>query len=110
MKNILILGAAILSEVLATTCLKYSEGFTKWFPSILVVLGYGAAFYLLSISLKVMSIGATYAIWSGVGIVLTAIIGFLIWHEPMDGIKGLGIFLIIIGVVLINLISKVPGH
>lgn len=110
MKNILVLGMAILCEVLATTSLKYSEGFTKPLPCVAVVLGYGAAFYLLSITLKVMPIGVAYAIWAGVGIVLTAIIGLIIWREPMDWIKGLGIGLIVGGAVLVNLCSKSPTH
>jgi small multidrug resistance pump len=110
MKSVLFLGLAILSEVMATTALKYSEGFIKWFPSILVVVGYGAAFYLLSISLKVIPIGVAYSVWSGVGIVLIAIIGYFMWNETMDWAKGLGIFLIIIGVVLVNLVSGAPGH
>jgi small multidrug resistance pump len=110
MKTMLVLFIAILCEVLATTCLKYSEGFTRLFPSVLVFLGYGASFYFLSISLKVLPIGMAYAIWSGVGIILTMIIGIIIWHERLDWIKGFGIFLIISGVALINIYSKTPAH
>ena len=78
MKTALILFFAILSEVIATTSLKLSDGFTKLVPSMIVVIGYGASFYLLSISLKVIPIGLAYAIWSGVGIVLTVIAGMII--------------------------------
>lgn len=108
MKYTLALGVAIICEIIATTCLKYSEGFTKVFPSILVVLGYGAAFYLLSISLEVIPIGVAYAIWSGVGIILTAIIGLIIWHEQINWLNGLGFILIVGGVILVNLFSKTP--
>lgn len=106
MQNAIILFLAVLSEVIATTALKFSEGFTKLGPSIVVVLGYGASFYLLSLSLKVIPIGLVYAIWSGIGIVLTVIIGMVIWREPLDWARGLGIFLILCGVLVINLFSK----
>jgi small multidrug resistance pump len=106
MQNAIILFLAVLSEVIATTSLKFSEGFTKLGPSIVVVLGYGASFYLLSLSLKVMPIGLVYAIWSGIGIVLTVIIGMVFWREPLDWARGLGIFLILCGVLVINLFSK----
>jgi small multidrug resistance pump len=110
MKIIIIFALAILCEVFATTSLKFSQGFTKLIPSILVFIGYGISFYLLSVSIKVIPIGTAYAIWAGVGIILTTIVGFLIWHEQMDWIKGLGIFLIISGIVLINLFSKTTMH
>lgn len=110
MQNAIILFLAVLSEVIATTALKFSEGFTKLVPSIIVVLGYGASFYLLSLSLKVMPIGLVYAIWSGIGIVLTVIIGMVIWREPLDWARSLGIFLIIGGILVINLFSTSTGH
>jgi small multidrug resistance pump len=75
MKTALIFFFAVLSEVIATASLKFSEGFTRLLPSIIVVLGYGLSFYLLSISLKVMPMGIAYALWSGIGIVLTVIAG-----------------------------------
>jgi small multidrug resistance pump len=86
---------AILSEVIATSALKFSEGFTKFIPSVVVVFGYGLSFYLLSLSLKVFPIGVAYAIWSGVGLVLTVIAG---------------IILILAGIILINVFSKVAAH
>ena len=89
MQTAIIFFFAVLSEVIATSSLKFSEGFTKPVPSIIVVLGYGTSFYLLSLSLKVMPIGTAYALWSGIGIVLTVIAGIVIWRETMDWARGL---------------------
>ena len=110
MKTALILFFAILSEVIATTALKLSDGFTRIVPSMIVVIGYGASFYLLSISLKVLPIGLAYAIWSGVGIVLTVIAGILIWRESLDWARVIGIIFIILGILIINLFSKITAH
>ncbi|MCC7117972.1 MAG: multidrug efflux SMR transporter [Anaerolineales bacterium] len=110
MQTFLVLFFAILSEVIATTALKFTQGFTKLVPSLIVVIGYGASFYLLSLALKTMPIGVAYAIWSGVGLVLTVIAGMLIWREPLDWARVVGIFLILLGIVFINVISKAPTH
>jgi small multidrug resistance pump len=110
MKTALIFFFAVVSEVIATTALKFSEGFSKLIPSLIVVAGYGLSFYLLSLSLKVMPIGMAYALWSGIGIVLTVIIGAILWHEQMDWARGIGIALIIGGILIINLFSKVTTH
>jgi len=110
MKTTLILFFAILSEVIATTALKLSDGFTKIVPSVIVVIGYGASFYLLSISLKIIPIGLAYAIWSGVGIVLTVIAGIIIWRETLDWARVIGIIFIILGILIINLFSKITAH
>ena len=110
MKTALISFFAILSEVIATTALKLSDGFTKIVPGVIVVIGYGASFYLLSMSLKVIPIGLAYAIWSGVGIVLTVIAGILIWRESLDWARVIGIIFIILGVLVINLFSKITAH
>lgn len=112
MKTALIFFFAVVSEVTATTALKLSEGFTKLAPSLVVVIGYGLSFYLLALSLKVMPIGMAYAIWSGIGIVLTVIVGIVIWHESMDWARATGIFLIMLGILVINLFSKstLPGN
>ena len=110
MKIALILLLAILSEVIGTTALKLSDGFTKLVPSLVVVAGYGASFYLLSISLKVIPIGLAYAIWSGVGIVLTVIAGMIIWKESLDWARVTGIVLIILGILIINLFSRITAH
>jgi small multidrug resistance pump len=106
MKDFGILFLAILSEVIATTSLKFSEGFTRLVPSLIVIVGYGLSFYLLSLSLKVYPIGIAYAIWSGVGIVLTVIAGMLVWGEKLDWARVAGILLILAGVLLINVFSK----
>jgi len=110
MKTFGILFLAILSEVIATTSLKFSEGFTKLVPSVVVVIGYGLSFYLLSITLKVMPIGVAYAIWSGVGLVLTVIAGMILFHETLDWARVVGIFLIIAGIIFINVVSKSVAH
>ncbi|HET9906307.1 MAG TPA: multidrug efflux SMR transporter [Anaerolineales bacterium] len=110
MKTALILFFAVLSEVIATTSLKFSEGFTKLIPSIVVVVGYGLSFYLLSMTLKIMPIGIAYAFWSGIGIVLTVIIGKIIWNESLDWARVTGILLIILGILIINLFSKTTAH
>ena len=110
MKTAIIFFFAVLSEVMATTALKFSEGFTKLVPSIIVVVGYGLSFYLLSLSLKVMPIGIAYALWSGIGIVLTVIAGMVLWREPLDWARVVGIALIIFGILVINLFSKVSTH
>lgn len=110
MKTFAILFFAILSEVIATSSLKYSEGFTKPIPSVIVAVGYGLSFYLLSIALKTMPIGVAYAIWSGVGLVLTVIAGIILWRETLDWAKVTGIVLILAGIVLINVFSKSTTH
>ncbi len=110
MKTFVILFFAILSEVIATSSLKYSEGFTKPIPSVVVAVGYGLSFYLLSIALKTMPIGVAYAIWSGVGLVLTVIAGIILWRETLDWAKVTGIVLILAGIVLINVFSKSAAH
>lgn len=110
MKTALILFFAVLSEVIATTSLKFSEGFTKLVPSIIVVVGYGLSFYLLSMTLKVMPIGIAYALWSGIGITLTVLLGKIIWNESLDWAHITGIILIIMGILVINLFSKATAH
>ena len=110
MKTALILFFAVLSEVIATTSLKFSEGFTKLVPSIIVVVGYGLSFYLLSMTLKVMPIGIAYALWSGIGITLTVLLGKIIWNESLDWARITGIILIITGILVINLFSKATAH
>ena len=102
----LYLFIAILAEVLATSALKSAEGFTKLGPSILVVVGYGAAFYLLSLVLRHMTVGIAYAIWSGVGIVLVALVGFVIFREMPDTPAIIGMGMIIAGVAIIHTFSN----
>jgi small multidrug resistance pump len=76
----------------------------------IVLLGYGLSFYLLSLSLKVMPIGIAYALWSGIGIVLTVIAGMILWREPLDWARVTGILLIIGGILIINVFSKAAAH
>ena len=107
----LILFIAIVAEVIATSCLKASEGFTKLIPSLIVIAGYSTAFYCLSLTLKTMSIGIVYAIWSGAGVVLVALIGKIFFQQQLDFAAQVGIGLIIVGVLVINLLSKsVASH
>ena len=110
MKTMAILFLAVLSEVTATTSLKFSEGFTKLVPSLIVVLGYSASFYLLSMTLKVMPVGIAYALWSGIGIMLTVIAGKIIWNESLDWARVTGIVLILLGILVINLFSTTSAH
>ncbi|WP_042349293.1 DMT family transporter [Bacillus massiliigorillae] len=102
MNGYVALALAITSEVFGTTMLKLSEGFTNVFPSIGVVLGFGCAFYCLSLCLRTVSLSLAYAIWSGVGTAITALLGILIWNDPFSMMTCLGLILIIGGVVLLN--------
>jgi small multidrug resistance pump len=106
----LILAVAIVAEVIATSALKLSDGFTRLWPSMLVVVGYGTAIYLLSLTLKVIPVGIVYAIWSGVGIVLIAIAATLFLGQRLDAPAMLGMALIVSGVVVIHLFSQVSVH
>lgn len=100
---------AIVSEVIGSTALKASQGFSKLLPSLVVVLGYGLAFYFLSLSLKTIPLNIAYAIWSGLGTALIALLGWWVLKEPMNGAIALGILLIIAGVVVLNLASRASG-
>ncbi|RAL24205.1 DMT family transporter [Thermoflavimicrobium daqui] len=107
MSPYVLLVIAIISEVFGSSMLKVSKGFTKWLPSIGVVIGMGLAFYFLSLSLKELPLGLVYAIWSGVGTALTALIGIVIWKESFNLKKLLGLVLIIGGVIVLKLSSGV---
>lgn len=100
------LVTAILAEVVATSSLKLAEGFTKLVPSIIVVAGYSASFYFLSLALKYIPLGIAYAIWCGIGIVLVTLVGWFFYKQAMDIPAMIGIVLIFAGVLLINLFSK----
>ncbi|MBC6980195.1 SMR family transporter [Caulobacter sp. 17J80-11] len=102
----LFLALAIVCEVAATSALKASEGFTRLGPSVVVVIGYSAAFWLLSLTLKTVPVGVAYAIWSGAGIVLIAIIGAVRFRQTLDLPAVAGMVLIMAGVLVINLFSK----
>lgn len=101
----LYLFIAIIGEVIGTTALKASDGFTKLGPSLLVVLGYGIAFYLLALVLRTIPLGVTYAIWSGVGVAVVTLIGWVIYGQRLDLPALLGIGLIVTGVLVLNLWS-----
>ena len=109
-KNWLFLLVAIVSEVIATSALKSSEGFSRLWPSVVVVIGYGIAFYCLALTLRVIPMGVVYAIWSGIGIVLITLVGWFLFDQKLDLTALLGIGLIASGVVVMNVFSKTMGH
>jgi small multidrug resistance pump len=106
----LYLAVAILAEVIATSSLRACEGFTRLWPSVVVVAGYAIAFYFLSLTLRSMSVGIVYAIWSGAGIILVSIIAWILFGQKLDVAAIIGISLIITGVAVINLFSKSVAH
>ena len=110
MHNWIYLAVAIACEVAATSALKAAEGFTRLVPSVIVVAGYVTAIYLLSLTLRTIPVGIAYAIWSGVGVALTAIIGWVFLGQKLDLPAIAGLVLIAAGVVVINLFSKTAGH
>ncbi|MEF2072827.1 SMR family transporter [Consotaella aegiceratis] len=110
MRNHLLLLAAIIAEVIATTALARSHSFSRLVPSLLAVLGYAVAFWLLSFPLRTMPTGIVYAIWSGLGIVLIALVGWLWSGQSLDFPAILGLALILAGVAVINLFSTTVGH
>lgn len=106
----LYLAIAIVAEVAATTALKATEQFTKPLPTLIVVVGYGIAFYLLTLVLRTIPVGVTYAIWSGLGIVLVAIAGAAVYKQIPDLPALIGMGLIIAGVVVLNVFSRTVSH
>ncbi|MBN8911232.1 MAG: multidrug efflux SMR transporter [Rhizobiales bacterium] len=109
MSSQLALLIAILSEVAATSALKASDGFRNLVPSAIVVIGYGAAFYFLSLALRSIPMGVAYAIWSGIGIVLISVAGFLVYEQKLDLAALAGIALIIAGVFVLQVLSGTAG-
>jgi small multidrug resistance pump len=105
-----LLGIAIVAEVIATSAMRASEGFSRFVPSAVVVLGYAVAFYCLSLTLRGMPVGIAYAIWSAVGIVLITAIGWISYRQALDAPALIGIALIIAGVLIVNLFSKSISH
>jgi small multidrug resistance pump len=101
----LYLSIAILAEVIATSSLKAAEGFTRLTPSLIVVFGYGTAFYFLSLTLRTMQVGTAYAIWSGVGTVIISIVAWLLYNQKLDAPSILGMALILSGVIIIKFLS-----
>jgi small multidrug resistance pump len=106
----LTLFIAIIAEVVATSFLKQSNGFTRTVPTIVTFVGYGIAFYCLSLTLRTIPTGIAYAIWSGVGIVLVTAIAWVWQGQKLDGAAVAGIGLIMAGVIVMNLFSKAAAH
>lgn len=110
MQQWIYLSVAIVSEVVATSALKASEGFSRFWPSLLVVAGYSTAFYFLSLTLKTIPVGVVYAIWSGAGIALIAVVAWIFFGQALDLAAIIGMLLIIAGVLVLNVFSKAVSH
>ena len=110
MRPSLYLLIAIIAEVIATSALKSSNGFSKLYPSTIVLIGYGIAFYMLSLALRAIPIGVAYAIWSGAGVTLITLIGWLVYKQSLDIAAVIGITLIVAGVLVLNFYSKTSIH
>ncbi len=100
------LAIAILAEVMATSMLKLTDGFTRLVPSLVVIAGYAVAFYFLALTLRTIAVGVAYAIWAGLGIALIAVIGWLVLGQRLDAAGAAGIALIIAGVIVLNVFSR----
>ncbi|PCJ04867.1 MAG: QacE family quaternary ammonium compound efflux SMR transporter [Rhodobacteraceae bacterium] len=101
---------AVVAETIATTALQASKEFTRLVPSLIVVAGYALSFYLMALTLRYMPVGIVYAIWSGLGIVLIAAIGYVVFGQKMDLAAVFGMALIVLGIVIIQLFSKSGSH
>ena len=110
MKQWVFLFIAIVSEVIATSALKATADFTKLWPSIIVVVGYASAFYFLSLTLRTIPVGIAYAIWSGVGVALIALVAWVLYGQTLDLPAFIGIALIVAGVVVLNVYSRTVPH
>ena len=110
MMKYLYLGLAICLEVLGSSFLVKSNGFTKLVPSLITVVAFCACFYMLSLALRSIPLGIAYAIWAGLGIVLTATVSVVIFKQKLDTPAILGMILILIGVIVINVFSKSAEH
>ena len=110
MPGLLYLAIAIIGEVIATSFLRASAGFTQLVPTVVVVVGYGITFYFFSLALQTIPVGIGYAIWSGVGIVLVSIIAYFAYGQSLDVPALIGIGLILAGVLVINLFSQSSAH
>ena len=101
---------AVIAETIGTTSLQASQQFSRFWPSVLVVVSYGIAFYLLGLTLKYMPVGIVYAIWSGLGIFFIAVIGFIVFGQRLDWPAVIGLLMILGGILVIHLFSKTVGH
>lgn len=106
----LILFLAVVAETIGTSALQASQQFTRLWPSVTVVLAYGLAFFLLGWALKAIPVGIAYAIWSGLGIVMIALIGFLVFGQRLDAPAVLGLAMILAGILVIHLFSNTATH
>ncbi|MCO5118242.1 MAG: multidrug efflux SMR transporter [Burkholderiaceae bacterium] len=104
------LCVAIVAEVVATSALKASDGFSNWLPSVIVIVGYAIAFYFLSLTLRTIPVGVAYAIWSGLGVVLITAVGWIVFGQKLDLPALAGMGLIVAGVLVMNLFSKTATH
>ncbi|SMG25811.1 small multidrug resistance pump [Paraburkholderia susongensis] len=105
-----LLAIAIVAEVIATSAMRASDGFSRLLPSAVVVVGYGIAFYCLSLTLRSIPVGIVYAVWSGVGIVLITLVALVLYRQVPDVPAMIGLGLIIAGVAVLNLFSKMQAH
>lgn len=105
MSHWVLLGIAIVAEVIGTSFLKASDGFTRLWPSAVVVISYGIAFYFLALTLKTMPVGIAYAVWAGAGIALIALIGWVVFGQALDVPAAIGISLIVAGILVLQLFS-----
>lgn len=110
MNSYLLLAAAIAAEVVATTSMKALSGFSKPLPLVLVIGGYGIAFWLLSIVVQTVPVGVAYATWAGLGIVLVSVASYFIYDQKLDLFAILGMLMIVCGVVFMQALSKTVGH
>jgi len=110
MNPYVVLGTAILAEVIGTTSLKLSQGFSRPLPSLGVLVGYGAAFYFLSLALEDLPVGVVYGTWAALGIVAIAAIGVVAFDEPVDIAGLVGLVLIVAGVYCLNVVSEMAAH
>jgi small multidrug resistance pump len=101
---------AVVAETIATTALKAADGFSRLGPSAIVVVGYAIAFYFLSLTLRIIPVGVTYAIWSGLGIILISFFGWLIYKQTLDLPAIVGMVLIVAGILVMNLFSGTVGR
>ena len=105
-----LLTLAIIGEIVGTTALKLSEGFTRPLPGIVAIIGYAVAFYFLAMVLRTIPIGVAYAVWSGAGVAAMALIGLVMFGQRLDPAAIIGIALIVAGVVVLNTMSGTSGH
>ncbi|PHR25282.1 MAG: QacE family quaternary ammonium compound efflux SMR transporter [Hoeflea sp.] len=106
----LFLGIAIIGEVIATTALKASEGFTRWGYGSISIIGYAISLYILAIVLKTIPVGIAYAVWSGAGVAMVTLIGIVLFGQKLDLYAYLGIALIVAGVLVLNMLSNSATH